>query len=199
MLRKLLALTTACVFAATALAQAPLTRIRGKIATLEGQVLTVDTREGTKVDVTLGNPLSVFTVKPVPLTDVRPGTYVGIASRTGANGHAEALEVLVFPEAMRGAGEGHYSWDLEPGSMMTNGNITAAVAAKSGRDLTLTYKGGTTDIDVPPGAPIVTLAPAERSDLKPGAPVMLGAAKAADGKLTASRVTVGTNGVAPPM
>jgi len=189
-----------CLFAITAVAQtAPPTRIRGTIDALSGQTLTVTTRDGSKVDIMLNDPLTVVTVKPLTLDDIKEGTYVGIASKTGTDGKAEALEVLVFPEALRGTGEGHYGWDLQPGSMMTNANVSAAVAGKTGHDLTLTYKDGTQQITVPPSAPIVTFAPATRADLKPGAGVMFGATKNAEGKLTASRVTVGTNGVNPPM
>lgn len=190
----------ACLLAAGAVAQtAPPTRIRGTIASLNGQTLAINTREGPKVDVTLNDPLTVTTVKRLKLSDIKEGSYVGIASKTGTDGSAQALEVLVFPDSMRGAGEGHYAWDLQPGSMMTNANVTAVVKAKKGNDLTLTYKDGTQKITVPPNTPIVTFAPAERSDLKPGAHVMFGAAKSADGKLTASRITVGTHGVNPPM
>ncbi len=190
----------ACLLAVTAVAQtAPPSRIRGTIDALTGQTLSVTTRDGSKVEIMLNDPLTVSTVKPLTLDDIKQGTYVGIASKTGADGKAEALEVLVFPEAMRGAGEGHYGWDLQPGSMMTNANVSAVVAGKTGRDLTLSYKDGTQQIAVPPNTPIVTIAPAARSDLKPGAGVMFGATKNADGKLTASRVTVGTNGVNPPM
>jgi hypothetical protein len=186
--------------AATAFAQnAPPTRIRGTIAALDGQTLSINTREGSKVDVLLNDPLTVSTVKKVDLADIKPGTYVGIATRTAANRELQALEVLVFPEAMRGVGEGHYPWDLEPGSMMTNGTVTGAVQATSGRELSLSFKGDTNKIIVPPSVSIVTFAPAERSDLKPGAPVMFGATKNAEGKLAASRVTVGKDGVAPPM
>ena len=186
--------------AATAVAQnAPPTRIRGTIAALDGQTLSINTREGSKVDVLLSDPLTVSTVKKVDLADIKPGTYVGIATRTAANGELQALEVLVFPEAMRGASEGHYPWDLEPGSMMTNGTVTGAVQATSGRELSMSFKGDTNKIIVPPSVPIVTFAPAERSDLKPGAPVMFGATKNTEGKLAASRVTVGKDGVAPPM
>jgi hypothetical protein len=186
--------------AATAFAQnAPPTRIRGTIAALDGQTLSINTREGSKVDVLLNDPLTVSAVKKVDLADIKPGTYVGIATRTAANRELQALEVLVFPEAMRGAGEGHYPWDLEPGSMMTNGTVTGAVQATSGRELSLSFKGDTNKIIVPPSVSIVTFAPAERSDLKPGAPVMFGATKNAEGKLAASRVTVGKDGVAPPM
>ena len=188
------------VFASAALAQnAPPTRIRGSIAALNGQTLSVNTREGPKVDVLLNDALTVSTVKRTDLADIKQDTYVGIATRTAANGEQDAIEVLVFPEAMRGAGEGHYPWDLEPGSMMTNGTVTGTVGAKSGRELSVSYKNGSEKIVVPPNVPIVTFAPASRSDLKPGAKVMFGATRNAEGKLAASRITVETNGVAPPM
>ncbi len=194
-----LALAT-CLCAVAAIAQnAPATRIRGKIVALEGRTLTIDTREGPKVDVLLNDPLMVSTVRNVDLADIKPGSYVGIATRSAAHGELQALEVLVFPEAMRGAGEGHYPWDLEPGSMMTNGTVTGAVQGTSGRELSLSFKGGGNTIVVPPGAPIVTFAPAERSDLKPGAPMFCIATRNAEGRLAASRVTVGKDGVAPPM
>jgi hypothetical protein len=190
----------ACLGATAAVAQnAPPTRIRGTIAGLEGQTLSINTREGTKVDVLLNDPLTVATVKKVDLADIKPNAYVGIATRTGAGGELQAIEVLVFPEAMRGAGEGYYPWDLEPGSMMTNGTVTGTVDATAGRELSLSFKGSSNKILVPAGVPIVTFAPAERADLKPGAPVMFGATKNAEGKLAAGRVTVGKDGVAPPM
>lgn len=188
------------LFASAALAQnAPPARIRGSIAALNGQILTVNTRDGSKVDVLLNDPLTVSTVKRFDLADIKPDTYVGIATRTAASGEQDALEVLVFPESMRGAGEGHYPWDLEPGSMMTNGTVSGTVDAKSGRELSVSFKNGSEKIVVPQNTPVVTFAPAERSDLKPGTKVMFGATKNAEGKLAASRVTVETNGVAPPM
>lgn len=190
----------ASVVASAALAQnAPPTRIRGSIAALNGQTLSVNTRDGSKVDVVLNDPLTVSTVKRFDFADIKAGTYVGIASRTAANGEQDAIEVLVFPETMRGVGEGHYAWDLEPGSMMTNGTVTGPVEAKSGHALSVSFKNGSETIVVPPNAPVVTFAPADKSDLKPGAKVMFGATRNAEGKLAASRVTVETNGVAPPM
>jgi hypothetical protein len=197
---RILAALAACLFSTAAIAQtAPPTRIRGTIASVEGQIMTVATRKGPKVDIMLNDPLAVSTVKKVDLASIAPGTYVGIATRTAAGGEQQALEVLVFPEAMRGAGEGHYPWDLEPGSMMTNGTVTGVVQANTGRELSLSFKGDSNKIVVPPDTPVVTIAPAERADLKPGAPVMFGATKNAEGKLAASRVTVGKDGVAPPM
>src|SRR5262245_47503044 len=178
----------ACLTAGAVFAQTPPpTRIRGTIAGLEGQTLTVNTREDTKIEVTLNDPLTVATVKKFDLADIKPNTYVGIATRTVTGGQLQAIEVLVFPEAMRGAGEGHYPWDLEPCSMMTNGTVTGTVEALSGRELSLSFKGSSNKIVVPPGAPVVTFAPAEKADLKPGARVFFSATRNADGKLTAGR------------
>jgi len=201
MFMRLLPLTlAACLTMTAAIAQtAPPTRIRGTIASVEGQTLGITTREGPKVEVQLNDPLTVATVKPVALADIKPNTYVGIATRTLPGGALQALEVLVFPEAMRGAGEGHYAWDLEPQSMMTNGTVTGTVQATSGHELSLSFKGSSNTIVVPPNVPVVTFAPAERADLKPGARVFLSATKNAEGKLAAGRVTVEKDGVAPPM
>jgi hypothetical protein len=201
-LRSILAagLLTAAALALAAVAQtAPPTRIRGTIEAAETGKLTVKTRTGDIVTIALNTPLTVITVKKLDLTAIAPSSYVGIATRSGAGGSMQAIEVLVFPEAMRGAGEGSYPWDLEPGSTMTNGTVSGAVTASSALELTVAYKDGSKTIQVAPGAPVVTFAPAEVSDLKPGAPVFIGAAKSPEGALSAGRVVVGTNGVAPPM
>jgi hypothetical protein len=177
----------------------PPRRIRGVIASVAGPTMTVTTRDGQTTEIRLTEPLTVTTVRPVALNAIAPGSYVGTATRSTPHGSLQAIEVLVFPEAMRGAGEGNRPWDLEPGSMMTNGTVSGVVDAASGRNLSITFKDGKKDVHVTPDAPIVTLAPAERTDLKPGAPVFLTAARNAEGQLAASRVTVGKDGVAPPM
>jgi Arc/MetJ family transcription regulator len=190
----------ACLAATAATAQtAPPTRIRGTIDAVEGQTLSVTTREGPRVEVTLNDALTVTTVKNVALSDIKSNSYVGIATRTLPGGQLQAIEVLVFPEAMRGAGEGYYPWDLEQGSMMTNGTVTGTVETASGQELTLKFKDSSNKIVVPPGVPIVTFAPDERADLKPGAKVFFSATKNAEGKLAAGRITVEKDGVAPPM
>ena len=143
----------------------PPTRVRGAIAALHGNVLTVETRDGQKMDIVLAEPVTVMTVKKVDLSAIGPGAYIGTATRTGADGKMTALEVLVFPEAMRGAGEGHYDWDLEPGSKMTNGTVKGAVTAAAGRELSVGYKDAAQTVYVPPGVPVVTFAPATRDDL----------------------------------
>ena len=186
-------------FAAGAMAQTAQTRIRGTIAAIDGQVMTVATREGPELPIVLIEPLGVSAVKALDPAAIQPGSYVGAASEFGPDGQLQAIEVLVFPEAARGAGEGHRDWDLKPGSQMTNATVAASVQGASGRDVELTYKDGSKKVHVPAGAPVVTFVPAERADLKPGAPVFLAATKNADGSLSAARVVVGKDGVAPPM
>ena len=180
-------------------------RVRGTITGLAGNVLSVKSRDGQKLEITLKDPVTVATLTKVKLTAIEPNSFIGTATRTGKDGKLTALEVLVFPEAMRGTGEGFYPWDLQPGSMMTNGTVTGAVKSSKGRELTVSYKDKTSGTDktntvyVPPSAPVVTFAPATAADLKPGAKIFCIAVKGPDGKLTAARVTVGTHGVAPPM
>jgi hypothetical protein len=177
----------------------PPTRIRGKITAVAAHSVTVAERNGKTVQIALDEPLSVSTVRPVPLSGIAPGSFIGTAARKKPDGSFEAIEVLVFPEAMRGAGEGFRAWDLEPGSTMINATVTGVVQANKDRELTLTYKDGSNTVTVPPDVPVVTFAPAERTDLKAGAPVFLTAMSNAEGKWHTGRITVGTGGVAPPM
>ncbi|UPG73050.1 hypothetical protein MVG78_02380 [Roseomonas gilardii subsp. gilardii] len=177
--------------------QAASARIRGTIASIDGSVMVVKTREGETLPVTLSGDVAVVSPKPVELSDIKPGDYLGIVGAPAEGGGLEARAVQVFPEAMRGVGEGHRPWDL-PGTSMTNATVDAAVAATSGRDLTMSYKGQTLRIHVPPGTPVVTPVPASRADLKPGAAVMLTATRDAEGHLTATRVMVAKDGVSPP-
>lgn len=187
------------VFRPDAWAQAAPVRVRGTIAALNGDVLTVTARDGQKLDIILTAPLVVMTVKKADLSAIGPNTYVGTTTRTGADGKMTAIEIRIFPEAMRGAGEGHRDWDLEPGSKMTNGTVTGAVTAAAGRELAIGHKDGATTVFVPPTAGIMTYVAGERSDLKPGEVVFVAPVKNAEGKWTASRVNVGKDGVAPMM
>ncbi|MCK8784072.1 hypothetical protein M0638_06730 [Roseomonas sp. NAR14] len=178
---------------------APPTRLRGTIVALEGDVLTVATREGSRVAVRLAEPLAVSALRRVPLSGIAPGAFVGVAAEPGPDGGWRALEVHVFPESARGTGEGHRAWDLVPGSSMTNATVTATVAGTSGRELTMAYRGGTVTVTVPPDAPVVTPIPAGRADLVPGARVFLMATPDAEGRPSTGRITVGKDGVDPPM
>ena len=173
-------------------------RVRGTIERVEGGVYVVKAKSG-ELKITLADNASVSAVVKASLGDVKPGSYVGIASLPQADGTQKALELLIFPEAMRGVGEGHYGWDLQPSSMMTNGNVEQTVTATDGQVLTVKYKDGEKKITVPPDVPIVTFAPGEKSELKAGATIFVAAAKPqSDGTLQAPRINVG-RGIDPPM
>jgi hypothetical protein len=201
-MRTFLAAVAACLIGVASIAtpaQAQPQRIRGTIASLDGNVLTVATREGPQVKITLSDNYTVRALKKIDASAIAPGSFVGIAAAPVAGGGWRAMEVLLFPEAGRGTGEGHYDWDLAPGSSMTNATVTAMVNSTSGHNVNLKYKDGSIDITVPDGIPLVTPTTADRSDMKPGAAVLVGATKAADGSLTATGLTVEKDGVKPPM
>ncbi len=174
-------------------------RVRGTVASLEGSMLTVKTREGQTSALALKPGWKVTGVAAASLGDVKPGDFVGIASLPTASGGDGAIEVLIFPPAMKGTGEGNYPWDLKPKSAMTNGTVLNAVKDVDGRTLTVSYKGQEKKISVPDGVPIVTFGPATEADLKPGATVFVPAQRGEDGSLATGFVVVGTNGVDPPM
>lgn len=185
--------------AVPALAQQQTTRIRGNIAAIDTTSMTVATREGSPVKLTLTPETGVAAVKALDLAAIQPGSYIGTAAKPGTDGGLEAIEVVVFPEASRGTGEGQFPWDLVPGSSMTNGTVGGVVEGAKGRNLDVMFKGQKATITVPPSAPVVTFGPAERADLEPGLPVFVTARPGADGAMTAARIVVGKDGVAPPM
>ncbi len=192
----------ALVLAGAALAQnAPLIAVRGTIETVadDGASLSVRTRSGEAATVRLKPATSVTLVVPAALADVKPGLFIGVAALPDAAGAQNALEVHIFPEAMRGVGEGFRPFDLAPGSTMTNGAVEARVDSVDGPRLTVTYKGGQQTIVIGNSTPIVAYAPGARSDLKAGAAIVARAAKAADGAYEAARLLVGKDGLTPPM
>ncbi|HKO07561.1 MAG TPA: hypothetical protein VJ487_07580 [Alphaproteobacteria bacterium] len=196
----LLAAVVACLAVVAAAQTAPPpVRIRGTIAALDDKSIAIATREGPTVTIALGEKFTVSAVKATDISEIKAGTFIGTAAEAGAGGMLQALEVVVFPESMRGTGEGHYDWDLKPGSTMTNATVSAVVEGVSGRDLELAYKGGSTKVRVPANVPIVTIVPAERADLKAGLPAFAVASRGSDGTLTLLRINVGKYGVAPPM
>jgi hypothetical protein len=172
--------------------------VRGSIVSYSGSALKVKTREGETVDVTLADGWKLASVANAAVTDIKPGDFVGIASLPSAGGGDGALEVLIFPPAMKGAGEGSYGWDLKPNSSMTNATVADAVKGVDGRTVTVSYHGKEKKIAIPDGTPVVTIAPASNDDLVAGAVVFIPAEKAASGPL-AHQVLVGKNGVVPPM
>ena len=174
-------------------------RVRGSIESIDGQDLTVKSREGDSVKIKLAPDYAVTAVVKAEMTDVVVGKYVGIAALPQANNAEKAIEVLILPESARGSGEGHYAWDLTPGSMMTNATIAETVDQPDGRALTLKHKDVENRIVVPKDVPIVTFVPGERTLVAPGAGILVSVVKQPDGTMTASRVVVGKNGVNPPM
>jgi hypothetical protein len=189
----------AALLASAVWAQDAPVRVRGTIERVDGAVYVVKSRDGAELKLKLAPNGGVSAIVPAKLADIKPGQYIGVAGMPLADGSQKALEVSIFPEALRGLAEGFRPWDLQPQSTMTNANVEATVASKDGQVLTLKYKDGEKKIIVPDGIPIVAFAPGSVSDLKPGAKIFVGAAKKLpDGTLETSRVNVG-KGIAPPM
>jgi hypothetical protein len=174
-------------------------RLRGTIESGDGSSYVVKTRDGAEQKVALAPNAQVAGVVKASLTDVKSGSFVGITAMAQPDGTQRALEVHIFPEAMRGTGEGHTPWDLQPNSTMTNGNIADAVTAVDGQTLMVKYKDGEQKIFVPTTAPIVSYIVSDKSDLKVGAKVFIVAAKQPDGTLQGRAWRVGRDGVTPPM
>ena len=178
----------------------PTQRIRGDVIALDGLNLQVKSRSGESLTVKLADSYTVNAVVKIGIERVVPGSYVGIASMPRPDGTQRAIEVLLFPEARRGSGEGHYPWDLQPGSMMTNATVAEVVAVDKDRRMTLKYKDGEKTVVVTPDTAIVSYVLADRSELKANAKVFIGAAtQNADGSLETDRVNVGRDGLTPPM
>jgi hypothetical protein len=184
---------------AAALAQEAPARVRGTIDRVEGDVLIVKARGGGELRLKLKENAMVVALIKASLADIKQGSYVGVSGMPQPDGSQKALEVHIFPESMRGVGDGHRGWDLQASSTMTNGNVEQTVASASGQVLMLKYKDGEKKIVVPADIPIVSYVPGDRSELAPGASIFVAAAvKQPDGTLEAPRVNVG-RGVAPPM
>jgi hypothetical protein len=200
MKRTALLLLLLAVSAAPALGQDTTTRVRGTIVSFEGNVLTVATA-GESRRIALSDGFRVVSIVKSDLTKVTPGTFVGCAAATQPDGTLRAVEVHIFPEAMRGTGEGHRAYDLGPLSTMTNGTVdaTGLVESAGGQVITLKYKDGEKKITVTKDTQIVAYEPGDAKALIPGAHVYVIAQRAPDGALSAARVNVGKNGLVPPM
>jgi hypothetical protein len=188
---KRLALFLLLVACTAAFAQAP-TRVRGTIASLDGDLLSVKSRDGKDLKIQLAPDLGVATAKSATLADMK-GKYVGVTA-VNKGGRLVALEVHSLPPQVK---PGHMAWDLAPGSTMTNANLEGIAQASGGSEITMNYQGGSQKILVPPGTPIVTFVPGSRADLKPGEWIFTVAGQQGD-KLTAQRISVSKNGVKPP-
>lgn len=187
-------LTTGAVFAQQNV------RVRGEITALEWPILTVKSRDGTYLKIRLSDNVSVSGIVSTQLSDIKPGSYIGVSAMPQPDGSQRALHVHIFPEAMRGVAEGHFPWDVRADSTMTNATVVETVTGVEGQNISVKYKDGEKKIVVPPNAPIVTYVQGGKADLKPGAKIFIASAqKQADGTLTAARISVGRNGLTPPM
>ena len=193
----------ACLLASTlglvsAWAEGTAVRVRGTVVSLDGSKLVVHTKDGKDVTVSLKDKYAALAVVKSSMDEIKQGTFIGTATEPQPDGSLRALEVVVFPDSLRGFGEGHYPWDLGPKSMMTNATIAQKVQKVDGETVDVTYKGGEKKITIPDNVPIVGLVPAEHSDIEPGAHVFVPTEKQTDGTLLAGAVLFG-KGVVPPM
>ena len=196
MIRALIAAAAITLTAAPALAQQ--VRIRGKVASLTGTTLVIDKREGGQATIALTPNWNVAELKPITADAIQAGSFIGTTEKPTGDGTGSSLEVHVFPPGVK-MGEGHYDWDLAPGTSMTNGNVDQVVTGVSGRELTVSYKGGSRKVTVPANVPIVQMGPGDKASIKPGAGVFIIAAPKGDGTFITNTVVTGANGAAPPM
>jgi hypothetical protein len=160
----------------------------------------VEARDGADLTINVPDNVAVSGVVKIALAEIKPGSYIGISAMPEADGSQNALHIHIFPEAMRGVAEGHSAWDVRPGSTMTNATVDQITAVGEGRTLTVKYKDGEKKIVVLADTPIVTYVPGARDELRPGAKIFIIAAqRQADGSLNAARISVGRDGLTPPM
>jgi hypothetical protein len=194
-------LTVMFALASVAWAQAPApVRIRGTIESVDGAVLTIKSREGTEMKVRMTDNVAIFGVAKTELSEIKPGSYIGVSAMPEPDGTQKAIAVHIFPESQRGAAEGFRPWDLRPNSTMTNATVAETVKGTDGQNILVKYKDGEKKVVVPPETPIVTFVAGDKSEVKAGAKIIIfGAVKKDDGMLEANRVNVGRDGITPPM
>lgn len=189
---KRFALFALVLVSSLAIAQEP-TRVRGTITSLDGDVLSVKSREGKELKIHLTPNVAVTTAKSTTLEALK-GKYVGVTA-ISKDGKMTALEVHAIPPQAK---PGHFPWDLQPGSTMTNANLDGIAQVGAANEIVLNYQGGSQKILVPPGTPIVAFDPGSRADLKPGEWIWTNARQEADGKIVSERLNVSKDGVKPP-
>ena len=184
-----------------AIAQQPPTpsRVRGTIEAVDGDVLAVKSRGGDDVKLHMTGDIKVVGITRISLSDIKVGSFIGTTTVPGPDGSQNAVEVHVFPEAMRGTGEGSRPYDLRPNSSMTNATVHESVVSNDGHTLLIKYKDGEKKVLVSPETPVVTYVTADKSELKPGAKVIAFTKKLPDGSIETNRVGVGRDGLTPPM
>jgi hypothetical protein len=193
------AFAVASMFSASA-QQSPTVRIRGTIESVDGNTLGIKTREGSDVKVRMTDNVAVFAVVKTSLSEIKDGSYIGVTGLPEPDGTQKAIAVHIFPENQRGAAEGFRPWDARANSTMTNATVAQTVKGTDGQNITVKYKDGEKKVVVPPDTPIVTFVASDKSEIKPGAKLIIfGAVKKDDGSLEANRINVGRDGVTPPM
>jgi hypothetical protein len=199
--RPLIAIAMVVTSSLYAIAQQPPTpsRVRGTIEGVDGDVLSVKSRSGEDVKLHMTGDMRVVGIIKISLSDIKLGSFVGATTVPGPDGRQNAVEVHVFPEDMRGTGEGSRPYDLRPNSTMTNATVAETVAGNDGHTLMVKYKGGEKKVEVSPDTPVVTYVPADKSDLKAGAKAIAFVKKLPDGSFETNRVSVGRDGLTPPM
>jgi hypothetical protein len=196
--RLLAAASLALVCTAMAASAQEIVRIRGTVERIDGSAYVIKSRDGSELKLTLtDNPLYVA-IAPSTMADIKPGMFVGSAGMMEADGTQKAIEVHIFPESMRGTGEGHYDWDLKPQSKMTNGNVEQTVSGVDGPILSVKYKDGEKKLLVTPETVVVTYVMGSKDELKPGTKIFVAAAKKQpDGTVQTPRITYGRDGAGP--
>jgi hypothetical protein len=190
---------TLFTLAATA-QQAPVpTRVRGTIEGVDGDMMRIKSRSGEEVKLHIGPDMRVAGITRISLADIKVGSFIGTTTVPAPDGGQSAVEVHVFPESMRGTGEGSRPWDLKPNSTMTNATVAESVVGNDGHSLLVKYKDGEKKVFVPADTPVVTYVPGEKSELKAGAKIIAFVKALPDGSLEATRVSVGRDGLTPPM
>lgn len=179
--------------------QPAMSRVRGMIESINGDLLIVKKTDGHNVTMKMAPNASVTGVEKIAMSDIAPGAYIGVTSVADAQGNQKATEVHLFPDALRGAGEGTRPWDTAPNSSMTNGGLDKMVESNDGQTLAVKYRGGEKQVVVTPETVVVKLVPGKRSDLREGAHIIAATARTSDGALETSRVSVGLDGLTPPM
>src|ERR1700710_1693366 len=174
-------------------------RVRGTIESVDGETLMVKSRSGEDVKLTMTGDIRVVGIVKIALSDIKVGSFIGTTTVPGPDGGNNAVEVHVFPEDMRGTGEGSRPYDLKPNSTMTNAAVAESVVGNDGHTLMVKYKDGEKKVVVSPDTPVVTFVPADKADLKAGAKVIASLKKLPDGSFETNRVSVGRDGLTPPM
>ncbi|MFA6968288.1 hypothetical protein [Bosea sp. (in: a-proteobacteria)] len=194
-------LATACIIlglTVSASAQSPTTRIRGEVEKAEGDTLMIKMVDGASAKVSLASGYAVGGVVKATTADIKKGGFIGVGARPQPDGSLLAVQVFIFPEAMRGTGEGHRPWGVLPDSTMTNATVSETVSRVDGANVVLTYPGGEQKVAITPDANIIMAAPAQPSELVAGAQVAMTATKQADGSFSANRVTIAKSGAQLP-